>query len=88
MPTLDRLQARLGGPDFEVVALSIDEGGMPVVQAFLRRAGIRHLRLYDGAHGSQADRAMRQQMTGRRIEAMPSMMQMMPDRMGPPAPRA
>jgi thiol-disulfide isomerase/thioredoxin len=26
MPKLDRLQAMLGGPDFEVVALSIDQG--------------------------------------------------------------
>jgi thiol-disulfide isomerase/thioredoxin len=50
MPTLDRLQATLGGPDFEVVALSIDEGGLSVVQAFLRRAGIQHLRPYvDGS---------------------------------------
>lgn len=50
MPTLDRLQATLGGRNFEVVALSIDEGGLSVVQDFLRRAGIRHLRPYvDGA---------------------------------------
>ncbi|XEN34272.1 hypothetical protein M728_004933 (plasmid) [Ensifer sp. WSM1721] len=27
MPTLDRLQAALGGDRFEVVALSIDRGG-------------------------------------------------------------
>lgn len=50
MPTLDRLQATLGGPGFEVVALSIDEGGLSVVQAFMRRAGIQHLRPYvDGS---------------------------------------
>src|SRR5919197_1038850 len=30
MPTLDRLQAELGGPDFEVVALSIDRGGLEI----------------------------------------------------------
>src|SRR3972149_11802219 len=30
MPTLDRLQAKLGGPDFAVVALSIDRGGASV----------------------------------------------------------
>ncbi len=29
MPTLERLQAELGGPDFEVVALSIDRKGLP-----------------------------------------------------------
>lgn len=46
MPTLDRLQATLGGPDFEVVALSIDQAGVHAVQAFLRRAGIQHLRPY------------------------------------------
>jgi len=46
MPTLDRLQAALGGPGFEVVALSIDEGGLSVVRAFLRRAAIQHLRPY------------------------------------------
>jgi thiol-disulfide isomerase/thioredoxin len=51
MPTLDRLQALLGGPDFEVVALSIDQGGVAVVQAFLRRTAIRHLQPYVNAFG-------------------------------------
>lgn len=51
MPALDRLQATLGGPDFEVVALSIDEKGMPAVRAFLAGAGIRHLRAYVDASG-------------------------------------
>ena len=46
MPTLDRLQAALGGPNFEVVALSIDTGGLPVVQAFFKQIGIRHLHPY------------------------------------------
>lgn len=46
MPTLDRLQALLGGPGFEVIALSIDEGGLPAVQAFFSSIGIRHLRPY------------------------------------------
>ena len=46
MPALDRLQATLGGPGFEVVALSIDQGGPPVVQAFFNRTGIKHLRPY------------------------------------------
>jgi thiol-disulfide isomerase/thioredoxin len=52
MPALDRLQATLGGPDFEVVALSIDEVGMPAVRAFLVSAGIRHLRAYVDASGA------------------------------------
>ena len=51
MPALDRLQATLGGPDFEVVALSIDEGGMPAVRAFLVGAGISYLRAYVDASG-------------------------------------
>lgn len=52
MPTLDRLQALLGGPDFEVVALSIDQGGLPAVKAFFERTGIRHLRPYLDAAGA------------------------------------
>jgi thiol-disulfide isomerase/thioredoxin len=43
MPTLDRLQASLGGPDFEVVALSIDRGGVEVVRKFYAEIGIQHL---------------------------------------------
>ncbi|TBR76560.1 MAG: TlpA family protein disulfide reductase [Burkholderiaceae bacterium] len=46
MPTLDRLQAALGGPNFEVVTLSIDSGGLPVVQAFFRQIGVKHLHPY------------------------------------------
>ena len=46
MPTLDRLQARLGGPDFEVVALSIDRAGIEVVTKFYAEIGVRHLAKY------------------------------------------
>lgn len=46
MPTLDRLQATLGGPDFEDVALSIDQGGAQVVQDFFRQIGIKRLHPY------------------------------------------
>jgi hypothetical protein len=46
MPALDRLQATLGGPDFEVVALSIDRNGMEVVRKFLAEIGVRHLAVY------------------------------------------
>jgi thiol-disulfide isomerase/thioredoxin len=46
MPTLDKLQAMLGGPDFEVVALSIDDGGVPVVKAFFEELGLKSLRIY------------------------------------------
>jgi thiol-disulfide isomerase/thioredoxin len=46
MPTLDKLQATLGGRDFEVVALSIDEGGIPVVKKFYEELGLKSLRIY------------------------------------------
>ncbi len=46
MPSLDRLQAALGGPDFEVVALSMDRAGIEVVRKFYSEVGIRHLAIY------------------------------------------
>jgi thiol-disulfide isomerase/thioredoxin len=47
MPTLDRLQARFGDWDFEVVALSIDAGGTVEIRKFFRQVGIQHLRIYN-----------------------------------------
>ncbi len=46
MPTLDRLQTRLGGPDFQVVALSIDREGIDVVRDFYAELDLRALRIY------------------------------------------
>lgn len=46
MPTLDRLQAALGGNDFEVVALSIDRGGVKRVKKFFNEIGVQHLAVY------------------------------------------
>lgn len=46
MPTLDRLQSKLGGQAFEVVALSIDRAGMDVVNTFFKEIEIRHLKRY------------------------------------------
>lgn len=46
MPTLDRLQAELGGPDFEVVPLSIDRAGPEVVRKFFSEIGIQNLALH------------------------------------------
>lgn len=46
MPTLDRLQAQLGGAEFEVVALSIDRGGSDVVSEFFGEIGVKHLSIY------------------------------------------
>ncbi|MBN9075140.1 MAG: redoxin [Rhizobiales bacterium 65-79] len=45
MPTLDRLQAELGGPDFEVVALSMDRAGPEAVTKFFGEIGVKHLAL-------------------------------------------
>lgn len=46
MPTLDRLQAELGGPRFEVVALSVDRAGPEAVRNFFDAEGIEYLELY------------------------------------------
>lgn len=46
MPNLDRLQEKLGGPDFEVVALSIDRGGLFAVESFYDEMDIRNLKIY------------------------------------------
>jgi thiol-disulfide isomerase/thioredoxin len=51
MPTLDRLEAKLGGPDFEVVALSIDRGGAEAVRKFYADIGIRNLAVNLDAKG-------------------------------------
>jgi len=54
MPTLDRLQAELGGPDFEVVALSIDRAGIAVVDAFYAEIGVKNLARYIDDSGKVA----------------------------------
>lgn len=46
MPTLDRLQAQLGGVDFHVLPLSIDRAGLGPVRRFYDEIGIRHLGQY------------------------------------------
>ncbi|MBI1260619.1 MAG: redoxin family protein [Rhizobiales bacterium] len=46
MPTLDALEAKLGGPGFEVVPLSVDRAGPEVVRKFYAEIGIEHLGLY------------------------------------------
>ncbi|APH74929.1 TlpA family protein disulfide reductase [Aquibium oceanicum] len=51
MPTLDRLQAKLGGPNFEVVALSIDRAGPNVVREFFAEIGIENIALHIDASG-------------------------------------
>lgn len=46
MPSLDRLQAKLGGADFRVVPLSVDREGLPAVKAFYEELGLKALGIY------------------------------------------
>ena len=46
MPSLDRLQAALGGADFQVVPLSLDRKGVAVVMTFYAEIGLAHLPIY------------------------------------------
>jgi thiol-disulfide isomerase/thioredoxin len=46
MPTLDRLQAALGGPSFEVVVLSIDRDGIGIVRSFYDEIRVQSLAVY------------------------------------------
>ena len=56
MPALDRLQARLGGSGFEVVALSIDRKGLSAVQPFYQELVLKALRIYVDQSGEAADK--------------------------------
>jgi len=47
MPSLDALQARLGGTDFEVMAISMDSEGLGVAKDFLSHHGIKNLKAYN-----------------------------------------
>ncbi len=60
MPALDRLQATLGGPDFEVVPISIDRGGIGTVGKFYAEIGLQNLAMYIDSSGQalQAFRAV------------------------------
>jgi len=51
MPALDRLQQKLGGPGFEVAALSIDQGGIAAVRRFYEELDLRALRIYVDQNG-------------------------------------
>jgi len=48
MPSLDRLQAQLGGGEFQVVALSMDAGAKALdqVKSFYASVGIKYLAVY------------------------------------------
>ena len=46
MPALDKLQARLGGPDFEVVAINVDTRNADKPKAWLQQNEIHNLAYY------------------------------------------
>ncbi len=51
MPGLDRLQAEMGSDNFEVVALSLDRGGIKASQRFLDQIKVKSLATYVDATG-------------------------------------
>jgi thiol-disulfide isomerase/thioredoxin len=51
MPAFDALETKLGGKDFEVVAVNIDKGGPDKAAAFLKETGATHLVLYTDPSG-------------------------------------
>ena len=54
MPTLDRLQARLGGKDFLVIALSIDREGVAPVKRFYQELKLEKLAIYVDPSGKRS----------------------------------
>lgn len=58
MPSLDRLQAKLGGDDFTVLALAMDKQGKPLVEPFLAKLGVKNLAMYLDTSGN-ATRALK-----------------------------
>ena len=52
MPTLDRLQDKLGPQGLAVVAVSQDRGGLAVVAPFVKRLGLRRLKIYLDPRGA------------------------------------
>ncbi|MFQ5625306.1 MAG: TlpA family protein disulfide reductase [Methyloligellaceae bacterium] len=51
MPALDRLKADLAGDEFDVVAISVDRGGLDKPRKFLEEIKVRHLELYNNSSG-------------------------------------
>ena len=51
LPSLDRLEHLLGGPGFDVVALSVDRNGMDAVRKFYASVGIANLAMYNDPSG-------------------------------------
>ncbi len=51
MPALDRLQAELGGPDFQVVAINVDTRNREKPKAWLQENGISNLAYHADPEG-------------------------------------
>jgi thiol-disulfide isomerase/thioredoxin len=51
MPAFDALQTKLGGKEFEVVAVNIDKGGPDKAAAFLKETGATNLALFTDPSG-------------------------------------
>ncbi len=47
MPALDELEAKLGGPEFEVLAINLDTGDRNKPKRFLGEIGVQHLAYYE-----------------------------------------
>jgi thiol-disulfide isomerase/thioredoxin len=58
MPSLDRLQVKLGGPKFIVLALSVDSGGAAAVSKFYAELGLKALEIFVD-HSLQVNSALR-----------------------------
>jgi len=56
MPTLDRLEQKMGGSGFQVLPLSIDRQGRAVIEKFYREEGIKALGIYVDRSGKDASR--------------------------------
>jgi thiol-disulfide isomerase/thioredoxin len=52
MPSLDRLQAKLGGDRFAIVAVSVDREGLSIVKPFLERLHVANLATYLDPRGA------------------------------------
>ena len=50
MPALDALQEKLGGPDFEVVAVNIDTRNLDKPKSWLQEVGVNHLTYYSDSN--------------------------------------
>ncbi len=57
MPALDRLQAKAGSPDFEVVAVNVDTARLDRPKAFLDEIGVKSLARYADPSGDAFEKS-------------------------------